>query len=209
MNNAFKPDPLKPPEPMGAAGEFQAILAAIAASKLPATALAVEALSEVRHGIMTGEGPTTQGRAHFSRTLDAEDAALIAQILCAAGGEAGKPVTRAEAEILLDIHEMALERVDEGQFDELFVKAISHHVLSVAGRTVPPRQSALAPSTPLHTWASPADFETVDREIAGWLAARLNRRRLSPTLHPIATALLGAGALPLAMSIANMLDCAM
>lgn len=209
MNNAFKPDPLKPPEPDGAAGEFQVILAAIAAAKLPATALAVEALSEVRRGIMTGEGPTTQGRAHFSRTLDAEDAALIAQILCAAGGEAGKPVTRAEAEILLDIHEMALERADDGRFDELFVKAISHHVLSVAGRAVPPRQAALASSTSLHTWASPADFETVDREIAAWLAARLNRRRLSPTLHPFATALVGAGAVPFAMSIANMLDWAM
>jgi hypothetical protein len=209
MNNAFKPDPLKPPEPDGAAGEFQVILAAIAAAKLPATALAVEALSEVRRGIMTGEGPTTQGRAHFSRTLDAEDAALIAQILCAAGGEAGKPVTRAEAEILLDIHEMAVERTDDGRFDELFVKAISHHVLSVGGRAVPPRQSALASSTPLHSWASPADFETVDREIAAWLAARLNRRRLSPTLNPLATALIGAGAVPFAMSIANMLDWAM
>jgi hypothetical protein len=209
MNNAFKPDPLKPPEPDGAAGEFQVILAAIAAAKLPATALAVEALSEVRRGIMTGEGPTTQGRAHFSRTLDAEDAALIAQILCAAGGEAGKPVTRAEAEILLDIHEMAVERADDGRFDELFVKAISHHVLSVAGRAVPPRQSALASSTPLHTWASPADFETVDREIAAWLTVRLNRRRLSPTLHPLATALIGAGAVPFAMSIAHVLDWAM
>jgi hypothetical protein len=209
MNNAFKPDPLKPPEPDGAAGEFQVILAAIAAAKLPATALAVEALSEVRRGIMTGEGPTTQGRAHFSRTLDAEDAALIAQILCAAGGEAGKPVTRAEAEILLDIHEMAVERADDGRFDELFVKAISHHVLSVAGRAVPPRQSALASSTPLQSWASPADFETVDREIAAWLTARLNRRRLSPTLHPLATALIGAGAVPFAMSIAHVLDWAM
>ena len=102
----------------------------------------------MRRGIMTGEGPTTQGRAHFSRTLDAEDAALIAQILSAAGGEAGKPVTRAEVEILLDIHQMALERADEGRFDELFVKAISHHVLSVAGRSVPLGQSMAL------TWSS-------------------------------------------------------
>ena len=209
MNNAFKPDPLKSPEPNGSAAEFQTLLAAIAAAKLPATALAVEALSEVRRGIMTGEGPTTLGRAHFSRTLDTEDAALIEQILCSAGGEAGKPVTRAEAEILFDIHEMALERSDDGRFDNLFIKAITHHVLAVAGRAVPPRQSALSASTPLDAWASPADFDTVDREIASWLAARLNRRRLSPTLHPIATALIGAGAVPLAMSIAQVLDCAM
>jgi hypothetical protein len=209
MNNAYKPNPLKPPELDGLAGEFQTMLGAIAVAKLPATALAVEALSEVRRGIMTGEGPTTLGRAHFSRTLDAEDAALIEQILRAAGGEAGKPVTRAEAEILFDIHEMALERADDGRFDDLFIKAIAHHVLAAAGQSVPARQVALAASTSLHSWASPADFETVDREIAAWLAARLNRRRLNPTRHSVTTALIGAGAVPIAMSIARLLDWAM
>jgi len=197
----------EPPEPSNSVGQFENILTAIGAAKLPETALAVKALAELRHGVMTGEGPTTSGRAHFSRTLDAEDAALCERILLAAGGEAGGPVSRAEAEILFDIHETALEREDAGRFDDLFAKAIAHHVLSSAGRNVPPRQVALAASTPLSAWASPADFETIDREVAAWIAARLNRkRRMVGALDPIAAMLIGAGAVPLAMSIASVLD---
>jgi hypothetical protein len=32
----------------------------------------------VRDGVITGEGPTTRGRIHFSRALDAQDAAWCA-----------------------------------------------------------------------------------------------------------------------------------
>ena len=41
------------------------------------------ALAVVRDGVITGEGPTTQGRVHFSRALDADDAAWCARILTA------------------------------------------------------------------------------------------------------------------------------
>ena len=36
---------------------------------------AARALTIVRDGVITGEGPTTKGRVHFSRSLDADDAA--------------------------------------------------------------------------------------------------------------------------------------
>ena len=48
--------------------------------------LAAAALNEVLTGVITGEGPTTKGRPHFSRTLDAQDALLCERILVAAGG---------------------------------------------------------------------------------------------------------------------------
>eukprot|EP01035_Chromulina_nebulosa_P059403 gene59403-81310_t len=61
---------------------------------------AAQALAIVRDGVITGEGPTTRGRMHFSRALDADDAAWCARILTAAG-VADQPVSRAEAEALL------------------------------------------------------------------------------------------------------------
>jgi len=36
---------------------------------------AAHALSIVRDGVITGEGPTTKGRVHFSRSIDADDTA--------------------------------------------------------------------------------------------------------------------------------------
>ena len=190
--------------------DFDELLAALKVAKFPAVTLAVEALEEVRRGVVTGEGPTTRGRAHFSRTIDAQDAALCERILIAGGGEAGRPVSRREAEVLFDIHESAREREDNGHFDALFLKAIAHHLLSAAGGKVPPRQVALAASTPLEAWASTANFDAVDREIAAWIATRLARkRRTLAALDPIAAILVASGALPLVVSIAGLIDAAM
>jgi len=80
------------PTPCCAEVEFPDILAAIAALKNPAPALATLALAEVWRALVTGEGPSVRGRGHFSRTIDAADAALCEHILVAAGGEAGAPV---------------------------------------------------------------------------------------------------------------------
>jgi hypothetical protein len=129
------------------------------------------ALAAVRDGVITGEGPTTAGRIHFSRCIDAADTALVRRILLA-GGNA--PITRAEADALFDIHEAAVERVDGGAFDDLFTKAITHHVLAAAGERVPAR--ALALDMALADWARPGKV-AVDGEIAAWIKARLNRKR--------------------------------
>lgn len=202
MNNASELS-----EPGDSAGNFQGLLAAISAATAPVTELAVEVLAEVRRGVMTGEGPTARGRVHFSRTLDAEDAALCARIVAAAGGEAGCPVSRGEAEMLFDIHDAAREREDEGRFDDLFNKAVAHHLLAAAGRAVPPRRTALDLATPLGAWTTPEDLETLEREMAVWLATRLDRRlRMIAALEPLAAMLRGAPPATDAVSIAEVVD---
>jgi hypothetical protein len=192
---------------IGAAADFHEILAAISKAPDLAPVLAAMALDEVRHGVMTGEGPTTRGRVHFSRTIDAQDTALCARILVEAGEACGRPVSRNEADVLFRINDAAQEREDGGRFDDLFVKAIAHHVLAAAGREVPPREVALAPATPIADWAAPADFEAVDREIANWLASHVrgSKRRGGP-LNTIAALLIGAGAVHMASSLAALLD---
>ena len=63
-------------------------------------------LRGLRDGVITGEGPTTKGRVHFSRALDADDAAWCARILTASAVE-NQPVSRAEAEALFEINNAA------------------------------------------------------------------------------------------------------
>src|SRR5262245_20647508 len=98
------------------------------------------ALAAVRDGVITGEGPTTAGRIHFSRCIDAADTALIRRILRA---EATAPVTRAEADALFDIHEAAIERIDGGGFDALFARAIANHATATLGQPVQARATGL------------------------------------------------------------------
>ncbi len=71
-------------------------------SRISCRNTAALALTIVRDGVITGEGPTTKGRIHFSRALDADDAAWCARILTATAVE-HQPVSRAEAEALFEI----------------------------------------------------------------------------------------------------------
>ena len=163
-------------------------------------AASLAALAEVRNGVITGEGPTTEGRIHYSRCIDATDTALVKQILLA-GGEAA--ISRAEAEVLFDIHDAALEHADGGAFEALFARAIAHHVLAVAGRPVPARSAALTETAPVSDWVS--DAGALQGETAAWLASRLQRRRRGLGALAALAALLGIAA-PWGASVAALID---
>jgi hypothetical protein len=174
---------------------FQSLMSAIEGSRIVVADLSAAALTGVLTGVITGEGPTAAGRAHFSRTLDRNDALLCERILMAAGGEAGAPVTRGEANVLFDIDAAAAERTDNGRFDNLFFKSLAHCVLSESGHKVPPRQVALAATTPLSSWANRSNATDIDSEILGWIASHVhNKKRLKSTLMGLSAFLTGIGA---------------
>src|SRR5436853_4782145 len=138
-------------------------------------ATAAHALTIIRDGVITGEGPTTKGRIHFSRALDADDAAWCARILTATAVE-NQPVSRAEAEALFEISDAAAERSDDGRFDDLLAKAVAHHAASASGLPVPPRTIALSPDTDIESWA-PMKAAGVDIEVLEWIASQMRGKR--------------------------------
>jgi hypothetical protein len=169
---------------------------AIEPSQIADRKTAAEALTVVRDGVITGEGPTTRGRIHFSRALDADDAAWCARILTAAG-VAAQPVSRAEAEALFEINDAGAERSDDGVFDDLFAKAVVHHAASVSGLPVPSRTVALSPDTAIESWA-PVRAAGVDVEVLEWIASQMRgKRRSNRTLMRLVATIIGAAALPL------------
>ncbi len=158
---------------------------------------AAQALTIVRDGVITGEGPTTKGRVHFSRELDADDAAWCARILTAAAVE-HQPVSRAEAQALFEINDAATERSDDGRFDDLLAKAIAHHAASASGLPVPPRTVALSPETDIESWA-PVQAKGLDVEILEWIASQMRgKHRANRRLMAMVATLVGVAALPLA-----------
>src|SRR5436309_8085260 len=160
--------------PMSAPGMFAEPTAAVT-SKMACRKAAAQALTIVRDGAITGEGPTTNGRIHFSRALDADDAAWCARILTATAVE-HQPVSRAEAEALFEIDDAAAERSDEGRFDDLLAKAVVHHAASAYGLPVPPRTVALSPETAIESWA-PTRAVSVDTEVLEWIASQMRGKR--------------------------------
>ena len=157
---------------------------------------AAHALTIVRDGVITGEGPTTKGRVHFSRALDADDADWCVRILTASAVE-HQPVSRAEAEALFEINNAATERSDQGRFDDLLAKAVAHHAAAASGLPVPPRTVALSPDTDIESWA-PSQAKGVNSEILEWIASQMRGQRQSNrTLMAMVATLAGVAALPL------------
>jgi hypothetical protein len=180
---------------------------ALEPSKISCRNTAALALTVVRDGVITGEGPTTRGRVHFSRCLDADDAAWCARILTAAAVE-HQPVSRAEAEALFEINDAAAERSDEGRFDDLLAKAVVHHAASASGLPVPPRTVALAPETAIESWA-PTQAIGVDTEVLEWIAGQMRgKRRSNRTLMTLVATIIGAATLPLTQ-LPNVFDIGM
>jgi len=172
-------------------------LGALEPSKISCRNTAAQALTIVRDGVITGEGPTTKGRIHFSRALDADDAAWCARILTATAVE-HQPVSRAEAEALFEINDAATERSDGGRFDDLLAKAIAHHAASESGLPVPPRTVALSPDTAIESWA-PKQALNLGTETLEWISRQMRgNRRSNRTLTAMIAAIVGVAALPLA-----------
>jgi hypothetical protein len=165
--------------------------AALEPSDISCRNTAALALTVVRDGVITGEGPTTRGRVHFSRALDADDAAWCARILTATAVE-HQPVSRAEAEALFEINDAAAERSDDGRFDDLLAKAVVHHAASASGLPVPPRTVALSPEIAIESWA-PTQAVGVDTEVLEWIANQMRgKRRNNRTLMTLVATIVGA-----------------
>jgi hypothetical protein len=165
-------------------------------SKISCRNTAALALTVVRDGVITGEGPTATGRIHFSRALDADDAAWCARILTASAVE-HQPVSRAEAEALFEINDAAAERSDNGRFDDLLAKAVVHHAASASGLPVPPRTVALSPKISIESWA-PSRNVSVDTEALHWIASQMrSNRRSNQTLMALIATVIGTAGTPL------------
>ena len=180
---------------------------ALEPSRISCRNTAAQALAVVRDGVITGEGPTTKGRVHFSRALDADDAAWCARILTATAVE-DQPVSRAEAEALFEINDAATERSDNGRFDDLLAKAVVHHAASVSGLPVPSRTVALSPETAIESWA-PARAAGVDTDVLEWIASQMRgKHRSNRKLMSLVATIVGVAALPLT-HLPNVFDIGM
>lgn len=176
---------------------------ALEPSQISSSEKAALALTIVRDGVITGEGPTTRGRVHFSRAIDGDDVAWCARILTASAVR-HQPVSRAEAVALFEIDGAATERSDNGGFDDLLAKAIVHHAASASGLPVPPRNVALSAETAIESWA-PAHAAKVDIEVLNWIATQMRgNRRCNRTLAALIATIVGA-AMPLTQ-LPNMFD---
>lgn len=179
------------------------------------SALPAFALRQVFAAIITGEGPLSTGRIHFTRVVDGHDVALLRRVLMAGGGGEGRAVSRQEADALFDIHDATCDAGNDPAFEPLFVRAVVQHVRASSGLQAGSRASLSMSSADTRNGAHMAldmlalagyqpDLDSLVEafalgdETAAWLTGRLTREgRASPACAALARLLADrTGALP-------------
>lgn len=101
------------------------------------------ALEQVKHAVISGEGPLRAGQAIEPGRITHGEVDLLRRILYAFGGDGHVAVTRDEADILFDIDEAVEQSEPNAAWTDLFVKAVANVVMSTSGYAVPSREEAL------------------------------------------------------------------
>ncbi len=105
--------------------------------------LAVFGLETIKTAVVTGNGPLRVGRPVEPGAIAQAEIEAIIRLLIAFGGKSGIPVTRAEADVLIDINKALLPGNSSPAWTELYVKAVGNAVLSGIGMVVGERTTAL------------------------------------------------------------------
>ena len=82
-------------------------------------------------------------------TVTEQDVVMLREYLYAAGGAGNIAITRSEAELLFDIHEMTANADNHTTWADLFIKAVAAHLMQHVGYKPLAREEALR----LHEWA--------------------------------------------------------
>ena len=166
--------------------EFDLLVKVLEEARWAPGSLSALALAQVRDAVVEGTGPMRLGPAKPAKGIvTAADVKQLRRILYACGGDGNIAVTRAEAEVLMDIGDAADESLSDPSWIDLYTKAIANHLMAAAGHLPPSREEALRQEAWLEAEPDLGGFlgEMVHSGLTGiWAASR------TPSLEDMALA---------------------
>lgn len=103
------------------------------------------ALGQVLAAVTSGTGPLRAECPADAGTITDGEVELVRRVLYAFGSGGHVALSRAEAEMLFDLHDAIT--VPNAAWTELIVKVVAHLAMTVTGHAIPTREHAFAPST--------------------------------------------------------------
>ncbi len=155
------------------AGGFAALLRLIETAADVPDELAAYAIRQVRSAVLAHKRPASTVRLFLHRAIDSEAVVLVRRIVLGCAGQVNRMVSRAEAEALFDLHDLTAGGENDADFDDLFFKAVVHHLIGASGARVPPRDAALARHSDFPAIAP--GMVLLGPEDTAWLASQIMR----------------------------------
>ncbi len=123
--------------------EFELVINVIDKARWAPVSLAKYALEQVKAAVLTGMGPTRQGKPIEAGYITDYEVDVLRRILYAFAGEGHVAITRDEADVLFDIDEAVQNAPANPAWTDLFVKAVANVIMAASGYAVPSREEAL------------------------------------------------------------------
>lgn len=155
------------------ASGFAVLLHLIESARDVPPQLVAFAIRQVRSAVLANRRPASSVRLPINRIIDSDTAALVRRVVLGCAGLSMRAVVREEAEALFDLHDLTASGANDTDFDDLFFKAVSHHLIAEAGHNVPSRGMALARLSEFPRGEGQAT--PLGPEETAWLATRIMR----------------------------------
>lgn len=124
---------------------LELLIRVLEVSRWSPPSLAAFVLRHIETDVVTGKGPlrtaATTGRGRVSKVA----VEYMRRVLAATNRENSGTITRAEAEVLLDIHDATIATENCLEWTELFTKAMADLLMTASGYAGPNRASLLSP----------------------------------------------------------------
>lgn len=123
--------------------ELDLLVAILEQAKTVPESLSTYALNQVKHAVITGEGPLRSGKTLKPGMVDDADVELLRRILYAYAGGSNIAITTAEADVLFDINDATADAANHPAWNDLFAKAIANHLMFASNHAAVSRTEAL------------------------------------------------------------------
>jgi len=112
------------------------------ATEVPAS-FAAFALQQIEHAVLEGNGPLLCNNDLVPGVIGKPEAQLVRRVLYGVGTEGRLAVSREEAEVLFDINDKTIEAQNHPEWSDVFIKAVSCHLMAANGYHAVSRKEAL------------------------------------------------------------------
>ena len=132
---------------VGTSTELDLLVAILEQAKTVPESLSSYALTQVKHAVVSGQGPLRSGKSLKPGVVVEADVELLRRILYAYAGGGNIAITTAEADVLFEINDATADADNHAAWNDLFAKAIANHLMFATNHAPVSRTEALRRDT--------------------------------------------------------------
>jgi len=117
---------------LGSLAELELLVRVLEIAQNAPERLKTYALNQVEHAVLHGDGPTRYGELD-AKGINKTECDLLRRLIFAPAGDRPAAVSKAEAEMLFRIKDLALYEVNAPDWQQLFVQGVANYLLGFGG----------------------------------------------------------------------------